>query len=343
MNEIHLWSLDLNLLVVLDVLLRERSVSRAAERLGRTQSAVSHALNRLREALGDELLVRDGNHMRPTARAAILADSLPRALDLLHRSLSVPVPFQAAGCERTFRLAAPDFVGGLLPELLSEVGREAPRARVELFPASASALRDVGEGRFDVMVAPPLPGDRGPVHREVVGESEWAVFARRDHPAFRDWSLAAWARWPHLQVRTGTGQPGPVELAAEAAGVRRSVGAVIAQFAVAPAVLARTDLLLTVPRVALDGLVDVHGLGVERIPFAVPPMPLALYWSALLGGEGDVAWFRARVEHVLRSTSTLRPVQPDGSPQEVERTGVVHGPGRHPGRIRTTKPQVLPG
>ena len=110
MSEIHLWDIDLNLLVVLEVLLQERSVTRAAERLHRTQSAISHALARLREVFGDELLVRDGRQMRPTARAEALAESLPRVLDLLRRTLSKPEAFDARSTTRTFRLAAPDFV-----------------------------------------------------------------------------------------------------------------------------------------------------------------------------------------------------------------------------------------
>ena len=302
MNSLHLWELDLNLLVVLDVLLHERSVTRAAPRLGRTQSAVSHALNRLREALADELLVRDGHHMRPTARGEALAETLPRALDLLRRTLTDSEPFVPVTCERTFRLAAPDFLGGVLPDLLAEFAAAAPRARVELLAVSAGAVRDVAEGRYDLLVAPLLPGDRGPVQHELLGASEWRVFARRDHPAFAGWSAEAWARWPHLQIRTGSGEPGPIDRAATAAGLSRTVGAVVSQFAMAPAILARTDLLLTVPRVALHGVVAPHGLEERLAPFDVPAMPLALYWSAVFGGEGAVAWFRRRVADVLQRT-----------------------------------------
>lgn len=298
MNVMHLWGLDLNLLVVLDVLLAERSVTRAARRLGRTQSAVSHALNRLREALGDELLVRDGHQMRPTARGEALAEALPRALDLLGRSLSAAPPFDPATCDRTFRLAAPDFVAGALPDLLAEVADAAPRAQVAIVAAGPGALRDVAEGRYDAMVAPPATGDRGPVAHEALGASTWRVYGRRGHPALAD--PAAWAHWPHLQVRTGRGEPGPVDRAAEAAGLSRTIGAVIPQFAMAPAILARTDLLLTVPRVALHGL--AHDLGEAPAPFALPPMPLHVSWSAVLGGDGAIAWFRRAVARVVRGT-----------------------------------------
>jgi DNA-binding transcriptional LysR family regulator len=317
MSEVHLWDLDLNLLVVLDVLLRERSVTRAAARLGRTQSAISHALNRLRETLGDELLIRDGHAMRPTARGEALAETLPRALDLLRRTLADAGPFEPATCERTLRLAAPDFLGGALPELLTAVAAAAPRVRVELVAVGEGAFGDLAEGRYDLLVAPPLTGERGPVQHELLGVSAWRVFGRPDHPAFVSWSAEAWVRWPHLQIRTIGANPGPVDRACATAGLRRVIGAVVPHFATAPAILSRTDLLLTVPRVALHGLAAPFGLAERPVPLELAPMPLALHWSAVLGGEPAVAWFRGRVEQVLRTILAAGPpiVRTGGAPR----------------------------
>ncbi len=298
MNRMHLWELDLNLLVVLDVLLDERSVTRAAARLGRTQSAVSHALNRLRDALGDELLVRDGRRMRPTARAEGLAESLPRALDLLGRSIATADAFRPVETTRTFRLAAPDFIGGALPELLAARGADAPGAQVEVMPPGRGAVRDVAEGRYDGFVAPPSVAEEG-LRSVPLGASPWRVFGRRGHPAFRRWGRLAWARTPHLQIRTSGRGPSPVTQAAEAAGLARSTGAVLPHFAMAPAVLTRTDLLLTVPEIALRGAATE--LVSRPVPFALAPMPLSLHRSAVLGNEPGVAWFLGHVERTLRA------------------------------------------
>lgn len=300
MNRMHLWSLDLNLLVVLDVLLNERSVTRTAERLGRTQSAVSHALNRLRDAFGDELLVRDGRQMRPTVRARALAESLPRALDLLGNSLSDVEPFEPDTTTRTFRLAAPDFVVAVLPELLAAVAVQAPHAQVDLVGVVQGSPRDVAEGRYDGLVAPPgLPGEG--LRTTPLGASGWRVYGRRDHPAFADWSAGSWGQWPHLRVRTTGDGPGPVDRAAAQAGVARSVFARVPHFAMAPAVLARTDLLLTVPEVALGGAETSHGLASMPAPFEIAPMPLAVYRSAFVGNEAGVGWFLGHVERVLQA------------------------------------------
>ena len=154
MSGIQLMEIDLNLLVVLDVLLREQSVTRAAGRLGRTPSAVSHALSRLRQLLGDELLVRDGRRMRLTARAEGLAETLPRALQQLARTIEDPEPFRPATSTRTLRLAAPDFIAPLVPHLLQDVGNVAPGVRVELAPLASGAVRELTEGRCDALVGP---------------------------------------------------------------------------------------------------------------------------------------------------------------------------------------------
>ena len=300
--------LDLNLLVVLDVLLEERSVTRAATRLGRTQSAVSHALNRLRDALGDELLVRDGRLMRPTARAAALAESLPRALEGLDRSLQPPAPFRPAETRRTFRLAAPDFIGVLLAELLAAVSAEAPGARIEVVTPGRDAVEAVAEGRYDALLAPPGAAGEG-LRAETLGHSPWRVFGRRGHPAFRRWSLRAWARFTHLQIHTTGRSESPVDRATEAAGVTRTTGAILPHFAMAPAVLAQTDLLLTVPAVALPDPATA-GLVSQPAPLPLADLPLALHRSAVFGGEAGARWFCNHVERVAQRA--LGPEANDG-------------------------------
>ena len=233
-----------------------------------------------------------------------LAETLPRALDLLQRTVADSGAFVPATCERTFRLAAPDFLGGILPDLLAAVAAAAPRARLELLSVGERALGDIVDGRVDLLVAPPLDGDRGMVHHAPLGVSEWAVFGRPDHPAFVDWSAKAWVGWPHLQIRTTGAGPGPVDRAAAAVGPQRTTGVVVPYFASAPAILARSQFLFTVPRVALHGLVAPFGLHERPVPFPLAPMPLASHWSAVLGGEPALVWFRDRVQQVLRSLLT---------------------------------------
>jgi DNA-binding transcriptional LysR family regulator len=129
MNEIDLRRFDLNLLVVFDVLMIERSVTRAAERLGRAQSAVSHSLSRLREQFGDPLLIKGGMRMQPTAFALDLIEQARPMLGGIQRVLSPAHVFDPATSRRVFRLAAPDFLLTLFADLLCNCAPKRPSYR----------------------------------------------------------------------------------------------------------------------------------------------------------------------------------------------------------------------
>lgn len=295
MNDVQLVDVDLNLVVVLDVLLEERSVTRAADRLNLTPSAVSHALKRLRQLFDDELLLRDGRRMRPTVRAEGLAETLPRVLEQLARTIAAPEPFQPATSNRTFRLAAPDFIAPVVPTLLHDVEDTAPGVRVELAPYSPAAVRELADGRYDALIAP--DGTRNEDLRGVsLGTWPWAVYGRDGHPAFVDWSPEAWSDYPHLRVHTSGGRgDSPIDRRASQLGIRRVVGATIPNFSIAAPILAKTDLLLTVPSVAMANTAAAYDLDRREIPFEVPDMGLSLFRSAAEGDEPGVRWFLERV------------------------------------------------
>ena len=293
MSEFPLRDIDLNLLVMLDVLLQERSVSRASQRLHLTPSAVSHALRRLRKLFDDELLVRDGRRMIPTVRAQELTESLPRALRHLAGTLVSPEPFNFATSRRTFRMAAPDFVA---PLVFSEVGKMAPEVRVEWVPTSPTAVRELTQGHYDALIAPSALKDEG-LRGTPVGECAWRVFGRSGHPAFKSWSLKAWAAYPHLQIGTSIilGQ-GPIDQRVSELGVVRRVGAVVPYFSMAASVVAETDLLLTVPSMSMESTRERYALDYRKVPFELPRMTISVFRSATNGDEPGVRWFLDRIK-----------------------------------------------
>src|SRR5438552_13688947 len=134
MNEIDLSHLDLNLLVTLEVLVREGSVARAAERLGRTQSAVSHSLGRLREQLGDPLLVKVGGRMSPSPFALKLVEDIRPILRNIQRVIAPPEPFEPEQSERIFRIASPEISAAVMGGIIGRVQAEAPRVVVDWTP-----------------------------------------------------------------------------------------------------------------------------------------------------------------------------------------------------------------
>ena len=297
MEPLPLRDIDLNLLVILDVLLQEQSVSRAARRLHLTPSAVSHALRRLRKLFDDELLVRDGRRMNPTLRAEELSESLPRALQQVAGTLISPEPFNPSTSRRIFRLAAPDF---LAPIVLSEVGRMAPEVRVEWVPTSATAARELTQGHYDALIASSAFKDEG-LRGTPIGECAWSVYARSGHPAFENWSLEAWAAYPHLQIGTSVmrGQ-GPIDQRLSELGVSRRVGAVVPYFSMAASVVAETDLLLTVPSMSIESTRERYNLDHREVPFELPRMTISVFRSATNGAEPGARWFVERIESACR-------------------------------------------
>ena len=208
MNEIDLRRFDLNLLVVFDVLMTERSVTRAAERLGRTQSAISHSLSRLRDQFGDPLLLKSGVRMQPTPLALELIEQARPMLGGLQRVLSPQHVFDAATSSRVFRLAAPDFMLTLFADLMTRLRSEAPNTSVEWTSPREPTLLDVAEGLIDIAIVPAeLRWPQGVVG-ESIGALGWRCFGRRGHAAFAEWDAENWARWPHLGTgRRRAGEP----------------------------------------------------------------------------------------------------------------------------------------
>ena len=300
MNEIDLRRFDLNLLVVFDVLMSERSVTRAAERLGRTQSAVSHALSRLREQFGDPLLIKGGARMQPTALALDLIEQARPMLGGLQRVLSPQHIFDAETSRRVFRFAAPDFMLTLFADLLTRLRDEAPSVSIEWTAPREPTLLDVAEGLIDVAIVPAEVRWPQGVTGEAVGALAWRCFGRAGHPAFNDWSAASWANWPHLMVRVGDAVPSPVDAAAQAAGLKRSIAGWVPNFCAVAPILSGSDLLSTLPMLAMSETLHAYRLESREVPFALAPLPHALVWCSGRSRDPGLTWLRDRLRPIVK-------------------------------------------
>ena len=292
MDTLPLSRIDLNLLVVLDVLLREKSVSRTAARLNLTSSAISHTLKRLRILFDNELLVRDGRQMVPTTLALSLSEALPPLLTQMERLVSAPEPFDPTTSQRSFRLVAPDFFSSIVPRLLKIVAHEAPKVRVELVAFSDSAIWDMGRGRYDALIAPSFR-QTDELRGTMIGQWPWMTFGRAEHPAFENWSLEEWAHYPHLQI----GLPAPtgrsmIDRAVAGLGVERRIGAVVPHFSMAPPILQQTDMLLSVSAMSMNDMAKAYGLEKRPVPFDMKPVELMLFTSAITTDQPEIQWFR---------------------------------------------------
>jgi DNA-binding transcriptional LysR family regulator len=292
MNDIDLRRLDLNLLVTFEVLMTERSVTRAAERLNRTQSAVSHALARLRDQVGDPLLIKVGGRMTPSPFAERLIDDVRPILRSIQRVLKPPQPFDAATSTRAFRIAISDIAPSLFPRLMAAAARAAPHVTVDWVTETPQTLLAVADGQIDVaFVASALTLPEG-VARQDAGDIPWATFMRTDHPARDSWTAAAWARWPHVLVQIGNSLQSPVRAASAGIRDQRHVAARVLNFAAVAPLLARTDCVATLPVIVMHEALDRYGLRAVPPPFAVPSMPHRFVWSERLTNDPAVHWLR---------------------------------------------------
>jgi DNA-binding transcriptional LysR family regulator len=325
MNEIDLTRLDLNLLVTFEVLMTEGSVSRAAVRLARTQSAVSHSLGRLREQLGDPLLVKVGRGMSPSPYAQKLIEDVRPLLQSIQRIIAPPEPFEPSTSKRVFRLAIADFAPTLLPRVIAEVRRQAPGVSVEWLAPSQQTLRAVADSQIDLALVTAHVSLPEGVQRESAGALHSVTFARKDHPAIANWSLEAWLRWPHVRVQLGERERGAVDSAVDEQSVKRIIGASVPNFSQVPALLAQTDLLATMTPLVMDGAMNRLGLRALEPPLTIKPTSFSFVWSFRLASDPGSRWFRTLVMSAYA---------------ELQRKVTLLTTGRH--LVRARRPQRSP-
>jgi DNA-binding transcriptional LysR family regulator len=294
-------SLDLNLLLVLDTVLAERSVVRAARRLHVTPSAVSNGLARLRAALDDPLLIRSGRGVVPTPRAAALAPALARALRDLDQAVHGD-GFDPATTDRELTLATAD-VGqvGTLPQIVAALGQEMPRARLRVLSIDTLyASGGLAGPEIDVAIG---AGEKGPgVHAQPLYEEHIVLVARAGHPATRGRiTKARLAALRHVEVQVAPGRGSrPLAAGYAALGVARDIAVVVPTFTAAAAVVAGTDLVASLP----DSLVGVLGprLALRRLATPLAPIGTAinLLWHERTHQDPALRAFRDLLVRVAR-------------------------------------------
>ncbi|KAB0499946.1 LysR substrate-binding domain-containing protein [Pseudomonas vancouverensis] len=294
MNDLR--RIDLNLLVILDALLSEQHVTRAAERLHLSQPAVSHALARLRDLLGDPLLVRGGAGLVPTPRALELMAPLAEALAQV-QALLAPRGFDAATTQRRFRLAMSDYGAAIvLPGLIRTLRHEAPGIDLQISHGSSreGMLDAVLNGDVDVAVGvfPELPHE---LRSTPLFEEHYACLLDRDSLSLDGvLDLRSYLSRPHvlLEMR-GSGTP-EIERALTALRERRRVALSLPHWSVAPQLISGTDLILTVASRGLHDI-DDHSLIIVPPPFQIPSFSFVLVWHTRRSGDQALNWLNERI------------------------------------------------
>lgn len=297
MSLIRFRDYDLNLLLVLHVLLEENNVTRAARRLALTQSATSRALGRLRDQLGDELLVRSGSSMVPTPRAIALKRRLGPVLDELGELLRLAPDVDPRTLRREFRIATADHpIAVLVPELRAHLREHAPGVSVRIDAIDERFSARLASGELDLVVCPRRSSGLGIVWGPVFTD-RFVTIARRDHPRIGDaLTMADFVREGHVVVAPEpAAAAGIVDRALAAEGRARAVLVRVPSFLVAPLIVAESDLIASVPERILRGDPGARGVRAFAPPVPLPGLTLAMGWHERMRRDPEHTWFRRRL------------------------------------------------
>lgn len=299
--DIH--DLDLNLLVVFDVLLRERRVAAAARELGISQPGVSNALNRMRRVFSDELFLRTSNGMVPTPLAESLAEPVSDALGRIRAMLNKPNGFDPAQSARSFTIAMTD-IGEIyfLPQLMKWLSATAPGVTVSTVRDTAINLREEMEtGRVDLALGF-LPDLQAGFFQQRLFRQRYVCLYRRGHPAAGadGLTLKAFRAAEHISVvAAGTGH-GLVDEMIQRAGVTRNVRMRVPHFVAVGHIVQQTDLIAVVPEAYAMRTLEPFGLACAPCPVKIPDIVINMLWHGKNHRDTGNRWLR---EHLFEEFS----------------------------------------
>ena len=296
-SRVDLARLNLNLLPALEALVRTRSVSAAALETSVSQSAMSHSLKKLRELLGDPILVPAGRALVLSPRAAELATTLPGALDRVAETLAPPKPFDPRTTTRTFRLATLDyFEVAVLDEVVHYLGSHAPGASLWIERVSATSYASLVAGEIDLALVGESSLPRSPaLVRAELYRDPFRVMMRAGHPLAkkRTLSLSDYVAWPHVVVTVEGRSDGAVDRALEHHGARRRVALRVPHFGSAPLAVLASNALCTIASTVALASAERFDLVLRKPPIELAAPTIVALWPRRLDDDAGASWFRS--------------------------------------------------
>ncbi len=296
--------IDLNLLVYLDVLLREKNVTRAADQLSITQPAMSNGLKRLRELFSDPILVRTSEGMMPTARALQLQPVVRDVLSKLEATIQPETEFDPLTSTRTFRIMASDYAETtLLSKVLGELRNKAPSVTLDIVTPSDVSFHDVELGKVDMAINrfEELPLS---FHQKVIWYDTFSCMLASDHKALENFNLDSYLESKHVWVsKTGFGvgvgidpnevqKLGWVDVELAKLDRKRDISVFTRHYHMAMWLAREQGLIATLPTRATELFANDDAVVVAEPPFDIPPIALKMAWSPLLHHDAGHIWLR---------------------------------------------------
>jgi len=304
--------IDLNLLVYLDVLLRECNVTQAANQLGLSQPAMSNGLRRLRDLFNDPLLVRTSDGMTPTARALELEPLVRDILSGVERAIQPTSEFDPMDAKQVIRVMASDYAEStLFPAVLQQLRELAPGLTLDVMTPSDVSFLDVERGKIDLVIN---RFDQMPqsFHQITLWTDSFACLLSRDNPILERFDLESYLAANHIWVsKTGMGvgvgvdpddvqRLGWVDHALDAMGKKRNIRVFTRHYQAAMTLAEQNDLIVTLPTRATWLKRDNPRVVVRDCPFTVPPLELKMAWSPLLQHNPAHRWVRQLITQIAR-------------------------------------------
>ncbi len=300
--------LDLNLLVALDALLTERSVSLAADRLCLSQSATSSALGRLREYFGDDLLVLKGRSMILTSRAEELIDPVRSVLEQIRTTVAIAPPFEPATADRVIRIMASDYsTEVLLAKVMADLAIEAPTIRFEIHPMHDSPIEAIERGYIDLLLTIDyaISADHP---SQLLFEDDYVVVGDRENPAMaQPMTRELYFELGHVTARFGKARvPAFEDWFVRRQKQQRRIEVVAPTFLSLPGLIVGTKRVATMHRRMAEVFVRSLPLVMREIPFSIPPIRETIQWNIANNNDRALRWM---VERLLAAAGECVPTQ----------------------------------
>ncbi len=294
-NDTTLRKIDLNLLVAFSVLMQERNVSRAAERLLLGQPGLSAALKRLREALGDELFVRVGRGLQPTPRALAIAPAVEEALTCIEKAIRPPDAFDPALYEGEFRISMCDNLEtAFFGPLVARLRQLAPNAKlIGVASEKREATRLLDDGAFDFSVAVHDEPASWHVREPLFEQCSMSIYDPLQLRLKAPLGLADFTGNPHIVISYESGDTATnLDLALTRIGEKRTIAASVPRFSALPTALKAMPAIATVPEAIARCMAQLHGLSISRLPFDLPADPVTMLYRRVDQADGRAVWLR---------------------------------------------------
>jgi DNA-binding transcriptional LysR family regulator len=301
MRNVHLINMDLNLLLVFDSIYKLRSLTIAGEQLGRTQSAVSHALERLRSVFDDPLFVRTSKQMRPTPKAEELAIPIRNALDTLQKAFSTSDTFYPEKVECVFKISMSDYCETvILPRLMHYLLNKAPKIQIEITsPALAMPQQGLETSMFDLVI-----GNRdvtAGIFQQKLWVDTFVCMVSNHHPQIKTtMTMDQYLEFPHVLFAPRGKKDRIVQETLKKKGFSRIVALKSPNILVIPEIIKKTPYIITLPRM-LATSIDNSQLKLLKPPVNFPNLPIMQYWHEAMHNDPAHCWLRKVIKHFFNN------------------------------------------